>query len=89
MATSRFLRHCSTSAGLGISLALGAAVAGQAPVPDRALSFKGQQIASDFGVGYAVATGDVNGDKRNRHRGDQRARISSGSRLRGFRSRSS
>lgn len=24
--------------------------------------FRGEQIASDFGVGYAVATGDVNGD---------------------------
>jgi hypothetical protein len=28
------------------------------------LQFRGEQIASDFGVGYAVATGDVNGDKR-------------------------
>ena len=26
--------------------------------------FRGEQIASDFGVGYAVAIGDVNGDKR-------------------------
>ena len=29
-----------------------------------ALKFRGEQIASDFGVGYAVATGDVNGDGR-------------------------
>lgn len=28
------------------------------------LRFRAQQIASDFGVGYAVATGDVNGDGR-------------------------
>jgi FG-GAP-like repeat/FG-GAP repeat len=30
----------------------------------RPLKFREQQIASDFGVGYAVATGDVNGDKQ-------------------------
>ncbi|HEY7502165.1 MAG TPA: FG-GAP-like repeat-containing protein [Vicinamibacterales bacterium] len=29
-----------------------------------ALQFRAEQIASDFGVGYAVATGDVNGDGR-------------------------
>jgi len=29
-----------------------------------AFQFRGEQIASDFGVGYAVTTGDVNGDKR-------------------------
>src|SRR5687767_12381618 len=27
------------------------------------LKFRGQDIATDFGVGYAVASGDVNGDK--------------------------
>ena len=30
----------------------------------RPLKFREQQIAGDFGVGYAVTTGDVNGDKR-------------------------
>jgi hypothetical protein len=29
-----------------------------------ALQFRGQEIATDFGVGYAVVPGDVNGDKR-------------------------
>src|SRR5215218_1573768 len=27
------------------------------------LTFRGQEIAADFGVGYAVVSGDVNGDK--------------------------
>src|SRR5687768_4300000 len=42
---------------------LGSALDGRAQTP-RTLKFREQQIASDFGVGYAVATGDVNGDKR-------------------------
>src|SRR5688572_30196045 len=29
-----------------------------------ALKFRAQEIATDFGVGYAVAAGDVNGDKQ-------------------------
>ena len=37
---------------------------GQAPKPGATLQFRAEQIATDFGVGYAVATGDVNGDKR-------------------------
>ena len=28
------------------------------------LKFRGQEIATDFGVGYAVAAGDVNGDRK-------------------------
>ena len=37
----------------------------QAPAPGSPqFQFRAEQIASDFGVGYAVATGDVNGDKR-------------------------
>jgi hypothetical protein len=36
------------------------AAAGAGPRPP--VSFEPQQIASDFGVGYAVASGDVNGD---------------------------
>src|SRR5688500_13497200 len=49
------------------ALALGAAVtaagvaAGQATAP--ALQFRAQEIAKDFGVGYAVVAGDVNGDR--------------------------
>ena len=35
----------------------------QAPAPAAALPFRAEQIASDFGVGYAVTTGDVNGDR--------------------------
>ena len=42
---------------------LGAALDGRAQTP-RTLKFKEQQIATDFGVGYAVTTGDVNGDKQ-------------------------
>ena len=35
----------------------------QAP-PASALQFRGEQIAADFGVGYAVAAGDINADGR-------------------------
>jgi hypothetical protein len=54
-------------------LALAALDAGQqsppAPGPTgftaaAPLTFRGQEIARDFGVGYAVASGDVNGDKK-------------------------
>ena len=42
----------------------GGKVAGvqQAPPAAGDLRFRAEQIAADFGVGYAVATGDVNGD---------------------------
>jgi hypothetical protein len=48
------------------SIAVVASVAGeqQPPKPGSAIQFRAEQIASDFGVGYAVATGDVNGDGR-------------------------
>lgn len=36
----------------------------QPAAPPAAFQFRGEQIASDFGVGYAVTTGDVNGDGR-------------------------
>ena len=45
------------------------------------LKFRGQEIARDFGVGYAVASGDVNGDKK-RTSSPSAARSSSGSRRR-------
>jgi FG-GAP-like repeat len=35
----------------------------QAGSPAPALNFRAQEIAKDFGVGYAVVSGDVNGDK--------------------------
>ena len=38
--------------------------AGQAAPPAGAFQFRAEQIAADFGVGYAVTTGDVNGDGR-------------------------
>ena len=40
-------------------------VLGSTSAADQAApSFRGQEIATKFGVGYAVVTGDVNGDKR-------------------------
>ena len=52
-------------------LAVGAATASrkQPTPPDTAepaaaLTFRAEQIATDFGIGYAVTTGDVNGDGR-------------------------
>src|SRR4051812_23353351 len=36
----------------------------QAPPANPALAFRAQEIATDFGVGYAVVPGDVNGDGR-------------------------
>ena len=52
-----------------VLITLVAAAAHQAPVkttvpPDPALRFERQEIRRDFGVGYAVATADVNGDAR-------------------------
>jgi hypothetical protein len=38
--------------------------AGAPPAAGQSFQFRGEQIASDFGVGYAVAVGDVNGDTR-------------------------
>lgn len=48
------------------SMAIASALSGgqQAAKPGSAIQFRAEQIASDFGVGYAVATGDVNGDGR-------------------------
>src|SRR5262245_9959864 len=50
-------------AALGAACALGAhVVTGQQAAPSP--QFRAEHIASDFGIGYAVATGDVNGDGR-------------------------
>ena len=35
-----------------------------APAPQREVHFEAQQIRDDFGVGYAVTVGDVNGDRK-------------------------
>lgn len=55
-------------AGLAAVTAAAGVVPGagdQGPAPAAAaLHFRAEQVASDFGVGYAVATGDVNGDGR-------------------------
>lgn len=51
--------------GCGIAvfaLVAAAAVGGQSVSPAATLQFRAQEIAKDFGVGYAVAAGDVNGD---------------------------
>ena len=61
--TTLVLRLVSVSGLVGLSALLTAAAPGQEPAA-AAFTFRGEQIASDFGVGYAVATGDVNGDKR-------------------------
>ena len=62
----------TTTSVLLSALVLGVASAGPALVATApqgaaaapALQFRAQEIAADFGVGYAVAPGDVNGDKR-------------------------
>ncbi len=48
------------------SILLWTAVAAQQPAPPASgpLQFREQEIVKDFGVGYAVVAGDVNGDKR-------------------------
>lgn len=52
-------------AGALVSLPIGLLdAAGQAVKPAPPIKFRAEQIASDFGVGYAVVTADVNGDKR-------------------------
>ncbi len=61
MATFETVRRWSAGAVLGAASITGAVVLGQQAPP---VKFRAQQIATDFGVGYAVVTGDVNGDKR-------------------------
>ncbi len=64
-------RRCAqivaTSLGLGVVVLAGAEARLQTPGPTGFVSpgplkFRQQEIAKDFGVGYAVASGDVNGD---------------------------
>ena len=54
---------------LFMSAAVAAMLSGQQPAQPAApakaaFQFRGEQIASDFGVGYAVTLGDINNDKR-------------------------
>jgi FG-GAP repeat len=60
-------------AGVLVTVSLGAAGAGDqqtvkpgepAKTPPVGLQFRAEEIAGDFGIGYAVTTGDVNGDGR-------------------------
>ena len=37
---------------------------GEAKAPSAGMQFRAEEIATDFGIGYAVTTGDVNGDGR-------------------------
>lgn len=48
----------------GASAAVLAGPAGRLQNPAAAPAWRAQEIATDFGVGYAVTTGDVNGDGR-------------------------
>jgi hypothetical protein len=49
----------------GATFSIPAAMGERQPAtPPAAFQFRGEQIASDFGIGYAVTTGDVNGDGR-------------------------
>ena len=62
---TRHIRHLAFSIPLAaLSLGLLTAAAGDQAPAAKTLQFRAEQIASDFGVGYAVTTGDVNGDGR-------------------------
>jgi hypothetical protein len=64
----RTMRNLNLSVGVACLLVIGigsvAVVHVQSPKPAAALAFRAEQIATDFGIGYAVTTGDVNGDGR-------------------------
>jgi hypothetical protein len=71
MTTPPTVRHFAAATASACGLLLFTAGAAQTPAPPSpaaapgtTMAFRAQQIASDFGVGYAVTTGDVNGDKR-------------------------
>ena len=57
-------RGSGAAAAIVLALAAQASARGQAPQPASGLQFRAQEIATDFGVGYAVVPGDVNGDGR-------------------------
>jgi hypothetical protein len=62
------MRNLKLSAGIAclLAIAIGSAavVHVQSPKAAAALAFRAEEIATDFGIGYAVTTGDVNGDGR-------------------------
>jgi Aldos-2-ulose dehydratase, beta-propeller domain/FG-GAP-like repeat len=72
MKPSRLRRARVIATGLGFSVALAALDAAQQAQPPAGptgftpgpLTFRAQELAKDFGVGYAVVPGDVNGDKK-------------------------
>ena len=66
MTTNKRYLSASLVALGAASIVLLTAVAAQQPAPPASapLQFREQEVAKDFGVGYAVAPGDVNGDKR-------------------------
>src|SRR5262245_65759487 len=67
MPLSRLLRLRAVAAGLGAGLAAMTLVDAAQPTgftTTPPLKFREQEIAKDFGVGYAVAAADINGDKR-------------------------
>jgi FG-GAP-like repeat len=61
-------RYCGACAlALGVASIAPAAVGAageQSTTPNTTFKFRAQEIAKDFGVGYAVVPGDVDGDKR-------------------------
>ena len=65
ISNKRYLSASLFALGAG-SILLSTAVAAQQPAPPASgpLQFREQEVAKDFGVGYAVVPGDVNGDKR-------------------------
>jgi hypothetical protein len=65
MTSSVYGRVVAVAGGLGAAsmVLIAAGASGRhGASPGVALQFRAQEIASDFGVGYAVAAGDVNGD---------------------------
>ena len=51
----------AVAATAGVVVTLGAS-SRQSPAPNPALQFRAQEIATNFGVGYAIVPGDVDGD---------------------------
>ena len=65
ISNKRYLSASLFALGAGSILLLTAVAAHQpAPPASGPLQFREQEVAKDFGVGYAVVPGDVNGDKQ-------------------------
>src|SRR6188768_2356825 len=74
MKPSRLRRARVIATGFGFIVAALAAIEARQQAPQAAgpagftspgaLTFRAQEIAKDFGIGYAVVSGDVNGDKK-------------------------